>query len=138
MSPVFKLCPRHGRYQGRCRPCYTADNQRRAAKQRAQGCTTAHWQRLKAEAKALAGYRCQDCDKPEERRPGGWLSVHLPPEFGGNHRLASSPDQLAVLCLSCHGSLDAPRARSSKGGHRGAAASSGLTPANPTREKNFG
>lgn len=93
-----------------CRTCARPDNQRRHAKQKAAGRTTAHWRKLKAAAKAAAGYRCQNpnCGKLEEPTPRGWLSVHLRPDFHGDHRRATLAD-IVVLCLSCHGTLDAPR-----------------------------
>jgi hypothetical protein len=123
MSPVLKLCAKHGTYRpgspsipaGKCPDCYRADNRRRAAKQRAHGRTSMHWQRLKAEAKRIANYRCENCGRSEERWPGGWLSVHLKPGVSRDHRLAQLGD-VAVLCLSCHGSLDAPRAHESHTG----------------------
>jgi hypothetical protein len=119
MSPIMKSCVRHGLYQpgapsiprGRCPRCYAEDNQRRKTKQRDQGRTTSHWKSLARTAKQAAGYRCQSCGRPEERTPTGWLSVHLRPELGGNHR-AATLDDVVVLCLSCHGTLDAPRASS--------------------------
>jgi hypothetical protein len=40
--------------RNRCPRSYKLDNRRRAAKQRAAGRTTAHWRRLKAQAKANA------------------------------------------------------------------------------------
>jgi hypothetical protein len=42
--------------RNRCPRCYRLDNRRRATKQRAAGRTTAHWRRLKAQAKAAVGY----------------------------------------------------------------------------------
>jgi hypothetical protein len=115
--PILKACIRHGIYQpgvppvprGRCPRCYREDNQRRSRKQQASGRTTAHWRNVKAQAKALAGYRCQSCGVFEQPTPRGWLSVHLRPELQGNHRIATVAD-VVVLCLSCHGSRDAPRA----------------------------
>jgi hypothetical protein len=113
----MKACIKHGLYQpgspsiprGRCPDCYREDNQRRARKQQAHGRTTAHWRNVKAQAKSLAGYRCQNCGAHEEPTPRGWLSVHLRPELQGNHRQAT-PQDCIVLCLSCHGTLDGPRA----------------------------
>jgi hypothetical protein len=100
--------PLHPR--GRCPRCYAEDNQRRKTKQRDQGRTTRRWKNLARAAKQAAGYRCQICDRPEIRDSRGWLSVHLRPELGGNHR-AATLDDVVVLCLSCHGTLDAPRAQ---------------------------
>jgi 5-methylcytosine-specific restriction endonuclease McrA len=121
VSPILKSCPTHGLYEpgnpsiprGKCPACYRADNQRRKVKQRDQGRTTAHWKNLARRAKQAAGYRCQGCGCPEVRDSRGWLSVHLRPELGGNHR-AATLDDVVVLCLSCHGTLDAPRAQGSQ------------------------
>jgi len=122
MSPILRSCPRHGLYEpgnppiprGRCPGCYKADNRRRKVKQREQGRTTAHWKKVARRAKQAAGYRCQSCGTPEVRDARGWLSVHLRPELRGDHR-AATLDDVVVLCLSCHGTLDAPRAQ---GSHR--------------------
>jgi hypothetical protein len=107
----MKVCSRHGLYLAgtKCQPCYKEDNARRAAKQRASGQTSARWQRLKRQAKGAAGYRCPNCGALEEPTPRGWLSVHLNPDFHSGHRAATLAD-VVVLCLSCHGTLDAPRA----------------------------
>jgi hypothetical protein len=121
VSPILKSCPTHGLYEpgnpliprGKCPACYRADNQRRKAKQRDKGRTTAHWKNLAGRAKQAAGYRCQGCGRPEGRDSRGWLSVHLRPELAGNHRTATL-DDVVVLCLSCHGTLDAPRAQGSQ------------------------
>jgi 5-methylcytosine-specific restriction endonuclease McrA len=113
MSPILKSCVRHGLYTPNkhgCPACYQADNQRRKAKQREQGRTTTRWKKLARAAKQAAGYRCQNCGRPEERTPTGWLSVHLRPELRGNHRVATL-DDVVVLCLSCHGTFDAARAQ---------------------------
>jgi 5-methylcytosine-specific restriction endonuclease McrA len=120
MSPILKRCVRHGLYQpgapsiprGRCPACYAEDNQGRKVKQREHGRTTSRWRTLARAAKQRAGYRCQNCGAPEVRNSRGWLSVHLRPELGGNHRAATLED-VVVLCLSCHGTLDAPRAQRS-------------------------
>jgi hypothetical protein len=117
MSPIMKSCVRHGLYQpgnppiprGGCPDCDQADNRRRKDKQRRQGRTTSGWKRLARAAKEVAGYRCQSCGTPEVRTKRGWLSVHLRPELGGDHRAATVND-VVVLCLSCHGTVDAPRA----------------------------
>jgi 5-methylcytosine-specific restriction endonuclease McrA len=50
---------------------------------------------------------CQRCGKTGDRHT---LTVHLNPALGGDH-LAASRDDLTTLCRSCHGSIDAPRAR---------------------------
>jgi hypothetical protein len=115
--PLVKTCLSHGTFvpgsppipNGRCPLCYRADKKRRARKQQAAGRTTGHWRLLKAQAKANASYRCQGCGKKEERHSRGWLSVHLRPELNGNHRVATLSD-VVVLCLSCHGAVDTPRA----------------------------
>lgn len=115
MSPILKSCVRHGLYTPNrhgCPACYQADNRRRTVKQREQGRTTSRWKNLARQAKQAAGYRCQACGRPEVRDSRGWLSVHLRPELGGNHRAATLED-VVVLCLSCHGTLDAPRAQRS-------------------------
>jgi hypothetical protein len=129
VSPILRACPTHGLYppggpsKGRCPTCYQEDNRRRTAKQRDQGRTTRHWKNLARAAKQAAGYRCQSCGAPEVPEPAGWLSVHLRPELGGNHRAATLPD-VVVLCLSCHGTVDAPRAH--------------LSPAEPPNDQDDG
>jgi hypothetical protein len=113
VSPILRTSPRHGLYTPNkhgCPTCYQADDRRRTVKQRDQGRTTAHWKNLARQAKQAASYRCQACGRSEVRDKRGWLSVHLRPEVGGNHRAATLAD-VVVLCLSCHGTLDAPRAQ---------------------------
>jgi hypothetical protein len=86
--PILKLCghpgcgrvvapPYRQKMGPRCPEHYRADNLRRARKQQAAGRTTAHWERVKRQAKEAVGYRCQNCGKPEQPTPAGWLSVHL-------------------------------------------------------------
>jgi hypothetical protein len=127
--PILKVCchpgcgrlvapPYKQKLGARCPEHIRADNLRRAPKQQAAGRTTAHWTRLKKQAKEDARYRCQNCGRPEVPNPHGWLSVHLRPDFGGEHRHATLAD-VVVLCLSCHGSLDAPRAQPRPRNHDG-------------------
>src|SRR5205807_1486503 len=62
-----------------------------------------HWRRICWQAKALAGNRCQSCGSPDD------LTVDLDPRLRGDHRAATLAN-VRVLCRSCHGSPDAPRA----------------------------
>ncbi len=70
------------------------------------GPNAAAWNRLRAAAIARDGFACRRCGKAGTV---GTLTVHLRPEFAGNHRIATL-DDLTTLCVSCHGSVDAPRA----------------------------
>jgi len=67
------------------------------------GYYTAAWQRLRKAVLERDGHRCQRCGKPAN-------SVHLRPELRADHRLATEAD-CTTLCASCHGTIDAPRAR---------------------------
>lgn len=101
---LARVCSRCGRIAAaaRCPDCQNKDNRRRADKTRHQGRTTPHWRRVRAHVIAR-DKACRACGTHEH------LSVHLDPKLEGNHRLAT-PDDCVTLCLSCHGSIDAPRA----------------------------
>jgi 5-methylcytosine-specific restriction endonuclease McrA len=108
-----KLCARCTRRMqpGRalCTDCQQADDRRRNTRRRLSGRTTAAWQRLRLAAFYRDGYACQRCSRTGTRHT---LTVHLDPALEGNHWIATL-DDLTTLCRSCHGSIDAPRARSS-------------------------
>jgi hypothetical protein len=101
----------------RCPACLARwearDNARRQERQRVSGRTTARWGRLKKEAKERAGYCCEACGRAEIPEPRGWLSVHLRPDFGGDHRGATLHDTV-VLCTRCHGVVDGARSHQPK------------------------
>ena len=108
---VLKSCPRHGIYTPNkhgCPACYQADNRRRTVKQREQGRTTSRWKKLARQARQGASYRRQACGRLEERTPTGWLSVHLRPELGGNHRAATLDDASISISSRRHSSGSVP------------------------------
>ncbi len=113
MSPIVKPC-RCGALIDRqlkfCPSCQRADDQRRNAKRKASGRTTAAWNRLRTAAIDRDGYACRRCGRSGTV---GTLTVHLRPELSGNHWTATL-DDLETLCRSCHGSVDAPRAAATR------------------------
>jgi hypothetical protein len=112
VSPIYRLCSKgHGLYQGKCEACYRADNQRRAAKQRAAGRTTARWRWLKQQAKENAGYRCQVCGVPEAPTPAGWLDVHLRDRSRSHSDSSLTVADLIVTCKPHHGAYHAAEAQ---------------------------
>jgi 5-methylcytosine-specific restriction endonuclease McrA len=96
------------RCPGRLAVWAARDNTRRRAKQRSSGRQTSHWVKLKKQAKEAAGYQCQACGRAEIPDSRGWLSVHLRPDYQGEHRMATLED-VVVLCLPCHGKVDRAR-----------------------------
>lgn len=112
---VLRVCPVSGCGElttgGRCPQHRRADNQRRHAKQKANGTTSARWQRLVTAAKQRAGQRCERCGRaPADADPGSRLSGHLDPALAGVHQ-AADESSITILCLRCHGTIDAPRAQ---------------------------
>ena len=117
MSPILRLCPRcgvpkdemtvNGRTRRRklCPDCQRADDRRRNEKRKTSGRSSASWQRLSLAALHRDNFTCRRCGKTGDRRQ---LTGHLDPRLGGNHRIAALED-ITTLCLSCHGSVDAPR-----------------------------
>ena len=105
----MKICNGCGRMTTarRCPPCQQAHdrahNRQRAAKTKAQGRNTAAWRKLRAAVLARDGHACRRCGS------GHYLTAHLHPALGGNHRHPTLAD-CDTLCASCHGSDDAPRA----------------------------
>lgn len=83
-----------------------ADNQRRHAKQKAHGRTTAHWQALRQEVITRDQGRCRVCGKAAR-------TVHLDPSLHGNHSAATAADCI-LLCAMHHGHADGRR--SNRGG----------------------
>jgi 5-methylcytosine-specific restriction endonuclease McrA len=118
VSPLLRLCPQCGKANGRgdlaglCPDCKRTDNQRRNAKRKTSGRTTAAWNRLRTAAILRDGCACRRCGRVGTV---GTLTVHLRPELGGNHAAAALGD-LTTLCRSCHGSIDAPRSHSRSAG----------------------
>jgi len=107
---IVRVCPKHGRHPAGqpCPSCAAADTTRRNTLNRQQGRTTQHWKRIAAAAKQAHPF-CADCTSTLD------LTVHLHPSLGGNHRLATL-DTVTVLCRSCHGQRDAPRAAEARRG----------------------
>lgn len=83
-----------------------ADDRRRNQKRKTSGRNTPRWNRLRGLAIERAGNACADCGKV---LPKALLHGHLDPRLKGDHHLASI-DDVTVLCASCHGTRDAPRA----------------------------
>jgi 5-methylcytosine-specific restriction endonuclease McrA len=108
VSPIYRLCPKCGAFNGRnnlaglCESCKRADNQRRNQKRKDSGRTTEAWQRMRLTALERDGYVCQHegCGATGTAKT---LTVHLRPELGGNH-FAATLNDLTTLCRSCHGS----------------------------------
>lgn len=94
-------------FGSRCPDCVEKDNQRRHAKSKAYGTTTGYWRKLRARVLERDGHRCQlqhhGCTQVAR-------TVHIDPELGGDHRLATM-DRCLSACLHCHGVEDAPRAQ---------------------------
>jgi 5-methylcytosine-specific restriction endonuclease McrA len=90
----------------RCSVHEREENARRAEKATKAGLKTAGWQHLRLARLQLDGYRCtfqlDGCT-------GYATTVHLAPELGGNHRLATL-ELTRSACRHCHGVTDAPRA----------------------------
>jgi 5-methylcytosine-specific restriction endonuclease McrA len=106
--PLMRLCPSCGVIQqrtGRCARCEAA----RGAKKVISGRTSVRWKKLRLAVIARDGNTCQRCGR---QAPAHLLTVHLAPELRNNHRLATF-ETCVTLCRSCHGSVDAPRARKS-------------------------
>jgi 5-methylcytosine-specific restriction endonuclease McrA len=107
-----RYCPTHGIYplptpRGMCPQCYRADNSRRNAKARANGSKSSYWEKVRQERLQMDGGLCTfklpGCTGQAE-------TVHLDPELGANHWLATL-DNTRSACRRCHGKADAPRAR---------------------------
>jgi 5-methylcytosine-specific restriction endonuclease McrA len=113
---VKKWCLSHGIYEpgnpyipgGKCPVCYRADNVRRNEKARKGGTKSAHWQRVR---QARLQFDNGRCTFQLGRCTGAAETVHLAPELGGNHLLATL-DNTRSACRHCHGVVDAPRSHS--------------------------
>ena len=96
--------------RGNCLECRRVlERERAPRKQKAQrdsGRSTAHWERVKAEAKRRANYTCESCGAVEDGDANRWLTCHLHPSLANDHRLATV-DYVTVLCQSCHSKLHA-------------------------------
>ena len=107
--PIMRLCPRCAAIiePGRklCVDCQRADDRRRNEKRKTSSRSSVSRQRLSLAALHRDNFTCQRCGKVGDRRQ---LTGHLDPRLGGNHRIAALED-ITTLCLSCHGSADAPR-----------------------------
>ena len=108
MTPVLRICSQPGcgrptTHPPHCTKHATLERDRRKHKTKQAGYTSAHWKRIRGLALNAAGYTCSRCGGTHD------LTVHLNPVLHGNHRYAT-PTDCTVLCRSCHGSMDAPRA----------------------------
>jgi len=103
--PVVKLCARcsayatHGRY---CQQHARERQQQQNQRDHSYGYSSTHWRRMRQLARHYHPH-CQRCGSTTG------LTVHLDPALHGDHRSAQL-DDCTVLCASCHGTLDAPRA----------------------------
>jgi 5-methylcytosine-specific restriction endonuclease McrA len=77
---------------------------RRQAKGKAHGRKRAAWRRLRLEVLQRDRYRCRACGQGWQH---GQLTVHLDPRLRGDHSRAR-PRDCITLCISCHGTVDAP------------------------------
>lgn len=71
------------------------------------GYSTAHWQRLRSERRALAGGSCEL--HLDEHCTSRATHTHLDPALHGNHRAARLEDTRAC-CAHCSGAIDGIRA----------------------------
>jgi 5-methylcytosine-specific restriction endonuclease McrA len=109
--PHGKVCSRSGAVfippaRCECQACVThrrRDNARRGRNLYTSGRRSEHWRKLRPQAIARDRV-CRRCGTGER------LTVHLDPALRGEHRNATL-DDVVTLCVSCHGSVDAPRAR---------------------------
>jgi 5-methylcytosine-specific restriction endonuclease McrA len=88
-----------------CPGCKTKDNQRRAAKAKRNGLRSPYWKAVREARLRLDGYRCA---LQLDGCAGYAETVHLAPELGGNHRLATLENTRSA-CRHCHGVTEAPR-----------------------------
>jgi 5-methylcytosine-specific restriction endonuclease McrA len=92
-----RRCPKHER----------AENARRAEKSRRNGLRAPHWLAVRKARLAMDGGLCtlklDGCSVYAD-------TVHLAPEFEGNHLLATLENTRSA-CRHCHGVTDAPRSR---------------------------
>jgi hypothetical protein len=88
-----------------------AENSRRAQKAKRNGLKTSHWREVRQARLQLDGGLCtlklNGCTGYAE-------TVHLAPELGGNHQLATL-DNTRSACRHCHGVVDAPRSHQGRG-----------------------
>jgi 5-methylcytosine-specific restriction endonuclease McrA len=98
--------------RSRCSVHQREDDQRRNQRRAESGRSSYHWIKLREQAIARAGNRCQNpaCGVELTKHTA---TVHLDPKLKGNHRHATL-NNVTVLCRSCHGSVDAPRAAMSR------------------------
>jgi hypothetical protein len=116
MSAPARVC-RHGEIVPaggscpRCREDERERDRRHAAKLTAYGYSSSHWQELRRLRLEADAHLCR------LRLPGCTLRathVHLHPELGGDHTVATLGDCVSA-CAQCSGAVDAPRARHPRG-----------------------
>jgi hypothetical protein len=107
--PLYRICTRSGDlYAGErcecqaCRAWRKFDDARRSDRKRVQGKNTKDWTRFTERVKQRDNYRCVECGMSRN------LTVHK--KTGGPHT-SRNLDDYETRCRSCHGSIDAPRAR---------------------------
>ena len=87
------------------------------------GTSTSHWRRIRGQAFARAGFRCEDCGSTDN------LTGHLDPAFGRDH-LSATANDVVCLCVVCHGRRDGQRAGT---GARGEGVKGNTRSASPRR-----
>lgn len=92
----------------RCPEHAAADNVRRREKAKRNGLYSDHWKLVRKARLQLDGGRC--VLRVDAGCTGRATTVHLAPELGGNHLLATLSNT-ASACRHCHGVVDAPRAQ---------------------------
>jgi 5-methylcytosine-specific restriction endonuclease McrA len=90
-------------------------NARKNQKGKKAGLKSAHWRQVRGARLQLDNYRCTF---QLDRCTGAAEAVHLAPELGGNHLLATI-DTTRSCCRVCHGIVDGARSHSRTGGSRG-------------------
>jgi hypothetical protein len=109
--PLARICTRcGGTYSGKrcesatCVAWWKLDDARRNARKKAHGRNTKDWTRFAEQVKRRDNYRCVECGTSRN------LTVHY--KLTGPHT-SRNLDDYETRCRSCHGTIDAPRARRS-------------------------
>jgi 5-methylcytosine-specific restriction endonuclease McrA len=102
-EPCTRLIP-HADYL--CSGCKLKDNQRRAAKAKRNGLRSPYWQAVRKARLRLDSGRCV---LQHHGCAGAATTVHLSPECGGDHSLATLENTRSA-CRHCHGVEDGGRA----------------------------
>lgn len=114
VTSMVKSCPICGRRApgGVCQ-VHGSGEDRRQLRQQVHGRNTAHWRALREQVLVTAGGLCQL--RVDEGCMYMATTVHLKPEFDGDHLAATVADCVAA-CAHCHGVVDGARAARGGGG----------------------